>query len=176
MFKYIKIFMFGAVKMSVTLSGKNSKFANALASILDESILEIIEFDHAVISDDGNSWMIYFNCFGELTAHATYTVEKAVKTIAPPSVNVLIDYTFINKEEPEEVNEVPDFSAPDFDDSDAPNEDEGDTTKTLEDDVSETAMDRYRKRQTELSQEAAEKAKSYEGKQQIQKKKQEDQM
>ncbi len=158
--------------MSVTLSGKNSKFSNALTSILDGSILEFIEFDQAVISDDGNSWLLYFTCSKALTDYETETIEKAVKAIVPPSVNFSINYDIIIKDEPIQDEEAPEFIVPDFDDADAPEEDDG-AIKTLEDDLNETAMDRYFKRQKELSQQAAEKAKSYEGKQKVSKKKQE---
>lgn len=158
--------------MSVTLRGKNSKFASALSAILASSILEFIEFDQAVISDDGNSWLIYFACFKELTDDETISIEKAVKSIVPQSVNFSINYEVVVKDEPELTETVePEFIVPDFTDADIPEEDE--PVLTLSEDLNETAMDRYFKRQKELSQEAAEKAKSYEGKQKVQKKKQE---
>ena len=157
--------------MSVTLSGKNSKFANALSAILESSVLELIEFDQAVISDDGNSWLIYFTCFKALSDDETHMIENAIKSIVPPSVNFSTNYNVIVKDEPiiEEIQE-PEFIVPDFTDADIPEEDE--PALSIEEDLNETAMDRYFRRQKELSQEAAEKAKSYEGKQKTQKKKQ----
>ncbi len=164
--------------MSVTLSGKNSKFSKALELFLDSEILEVIEFDQAVISDDGNSWLLYFTCFEALTDQQTLIIEDAVKKIVPPSVTFSNNYELKIQEEPailEESGAEEEFIVPS--DLDAPEEDDyEEPLPDIKDDIKETAMDRYVKRQQELSQEAAEKAKSYENTKKVIKKKQENKL
>lgn len=166
--------------MSVTLSGKNSKFSGALSAILESDILEIIEFQQAVISDDGNSWQLYFTCFEVLNDEQTAKIENAIKSIVPPTVTVETHYQ-LNSKEPEASTSYDDFFVPPFDENDVPVFDEEEPLPKVEEeplldiseDMDESAMDRYFKRQRELSQEAAERAKTYESTKKVAKKKQE---
>lgn len=175
--------------MSVTLSGKNSKFSKALESFLDSEILEIIEFDQAVISDDGNSWLLYFTCFEELTDEQRQELENTIKKIVPATVTYSVNYELKVKEALEKTEEdffipvpedrdVPeeDFFISAYEDTDIPEENEEDPLPDIKDDINETAMDRYFKRQKELSQEAAKKAKTYESTKKIKQKKQENKL
>ncbi len=158
--------------MSVTLNGKNSKFSNALTAVLDGDILEKIEFEKAVISDDGSSWELYFLYTEELDDEDTLKIEDAIRSIVPPTVTFTVRYT-ANVSTPvteevhtDEVHTEDGFYIPAPDDRDAPDDDEeedfSDSANDSEANSTETAMDRYRKRQIELSRQAAEYAKAQE--------------
>jgi len=160
--------------MSVTLNGKNSKFSKALSAVVESEILEIIEFDQAVISDDGDSWLIYFTCFEVLDDNKKEIIENAIKSIIPASVKLSVNYLLnedtLDKNE-DGSSDDEDIFIPSFEEKDIPEED--DVVLSIEEDLNETAMDRYFKRQKELSQQAAQNAKKYEGAKKTAKKKQE---
>ncbi len=159
--------------MSVTLQGKNSKFSHALSSVLEASVCEKIDFEKAVISDDGSLWDLYFICDETLADDESAALDSAVKTIVPPTVTYSFKFE-IKEPEHASVPDIPHFDAPvpdeSFvpmpDDSDVPDDDSDDfePLSDLEDNIEnlESAMDRYRKRMNELSRQAAQTAKEQE--------------
>ncbi len=72
--------------MSLTLSKKNSKFSSALSALLDPAVTSLIEFEKAVISDNGENWEIYFSSFRELNDDEEKTLYDAVRAIVPAQI------------------------------------------------------------------------------------------
>ena len=89
--------------MSVTLSKQNSKFMLALEKVLDKTVIELLEFEKAVISDSGSQWQIYFNSVCQLDDAQHLALEQAIKKIVPPEVEVEL---FVRVEAPTQALEA----------------------------------------------------------------------
>ncbi len=164
--------------MSVTLQGKNSKFSGALSAILAPHILEKIQFDKAVISDDGSYWKLFFLCDTALTEEEEMLLDSSVKSIVPKNVTFSFDFTVRGEEFSKLVREVAPYSAPDDKkevdysvpaptDSDIPDEPEdfSETREIPEKPIKvdgESAIEKYLRRMNDLSKEAAIHAKEQE--------------
>ena len=72
--------------MSVTLSGRNSKFTGALNAMLDSAVANKIEFLKAVISDNGSDWELYFSADETLSQEETDLLHAAIRKIVPGGV------------------------------------------------------------------------------------------
>ena len=139
--------------MSVTLSKQNSKFMLALEKVLDASVLDLIEFEKAVISDTGSKWQLYFMSICRLDEAKQQTLEQAIKKIVPPQVEVEL---FVREEAPTEPIDEPDFDEVPLPDE-APEEVEEALPEEAEQ-VAETPEERYKRRMEELAKEAAKNA------------------
>ena len=157
--------------MALTLQGKNSKFSSALTAVLPADICAKIQFDKAVISDDGSSWTIYFACEDNLSEDEEDTIAGAVRGIIPPAVTCTFEYTIsVNEDEVvdntasvgDAIGYLTDEDIPAPDDRDAPDDHlEEDFADSVEEGSGESAMDRYMRRQNELSKAAAEHASTH---------------
>ncbi len=171
--------------MSIILQGKNSKFSNALSTVLDQSVCAKIEFDKAEISEDGTYWKLFFLYDEDFSDDEKDIVYTAVRSIVPASVDFSFDFSskhksFFEKELEEQIKALPyeapdDNAQPEFEsvpaplDSDVPDEEPQEDfapASNLEQvhTSSDSAMDRYQRRQNELSRMAAETARMNEEK------------
>ncbi len=144
--------------MSVTLSKQNSKFMLALENALDKTVIELLEFEKAVISDSGSQWQIYFNSVCQLDDAKYSALKQAVKKIVPPLVEVEL---FVRVEAPTQALEEPDFDDVPLPEE-APEENEElpqeEIPTVLEQDTL-TPEERYKRRMEQLTREAAKNAK-----------------
>ncbi|MBR2860560.1 MAG: PolC-type DNA polymerase III [Clostridia bacterium] len=99
--------------MAIVLSGKDSKFNNALTAMLSSDLLERLQFDKAVISDDGSIWELYFLSSGTVSDDDKALLNETLKKIVPPTVTYEVEFVLAEIDDDEDIYAsvpVPEFA------------------------------------------------------------------
>ena len=99
--------------MAIVLSGKDSKFNTALTAMLSSDLLERLQFDKAVISDDGTFWELFFTSSEQLSEDNYATVNSVLEKIIPSTVTFETNFEIVSVDEPfeEQVTEEDFYSS-----------------------------------------------------------------